>query len=80
MNKNFLFCDKSYGDKFKEDLYEQCSYLDNINFCLTEIGFCSSSDNRVWTSNIDDIDGGDNFADYCKEFFNLLNEEDYYDN
>lgn len=38
------------------------------------------SDDRVLTSNVEDIDGGDNFADYCKEFFHMLNEEEYYDN
>ena len=37
-------------------------------------------DNRVWKSNVEDIDGGDNFADYCKEFFEMLDEEEYYDN
>jgi len=37
------------------------------------------SDDRFWTSNIEDIDGGDNFADYFKEFFDMLNEEEYYD-
>lgn len=38
------------------------------------------SDDRVWTSNVEDIDGGDNFADYCKEFFKMLDKEEYYDN
>ena len=38
------------------------------------------SDDRVWTSNVEDIDDGDNFADYCKEFFRMLDEEEYYDN
>lgn len=38
------------------------------------------SDDRVWTSNVEDIDDGDNFADYCKDFFKMLDEEEYYDN
>lgn len=42
--------------------------------------FYPLSDKRTWTSNVEDIDGGDNFADYCKEFFELLEEEGYYDN
>lgn len=46
---------------------------------LTEQDFYSFSDDRVWTSNIDDIENGDNFIDYCKDFFNLLDEEEYYD-
>ena len=38
------------------------------------------SDDSYWTSNVEDINGGDNFADYCKEFFKMLDEEEYYDN
>lgn len=47
---------------------------------LTEQDFYFNSDNRVWKSNVDDIENGDNFADYCEEFFELLDEEEYYDN
>ncbi len=49
------------------------------NFYLKESDFYPPSDDRVWKSNIDDIEGGDNFADYCKEFFKMLNEEDYWE-
>jgi len=38
-----------------------------------------TSDNRIWKSHIEDIDGGDNFVDYCEEFFELLDEEDYWE-
>ena len=40
----------------------------------------SIPDNRFWKSNVRDIKGGDNFADYCKYIFNLYEEEeiDYY--
>ena len=38
------------------------------------------TDNRVWKSNVEDINGGDNFADFCEEFFELLDEEDYWEN
>ena len=47
---------------------------------LTEQDFYPPSDDRIWTSNIEDIENGDNFADYCKDFFKLLDEEEYYDN
>lgn len=47
---------------------------------LTEQDFYSYSDDRVWTSNVVDIEDGDNFADYCKEFFDMLDEEEYFDN
>ena len=49
------------------------------NFYLKESDFYPPSDNRVWKSNIEDIEDGDNFADYCKEFFELLDEEDYWE-
>lgn len=52
----------------------------NIDDVLTEQNFYPPSDDRVWTSNVEDIDGGDNFADYCEEFFELLDEREYYDN
>lgn len=48
-------------------------------FELTEQDFYAYSDNRVLESYVEDIDGGDNFADYCKDFFELLEEESYYD-
>lgn len=47
---------------------------------LAEQDFYLPSDDRVWTSNVEDINGGDNFADYCKDFFDLLDEEEYFDN
>lgn len=49
------------------------------NLCLKESDFYHPSDDRVWKSNIDDIEGGDNFADYCEEFFRMLDEEDYWE-
>ena len=50
------------------------------DFYLKESDFYPPSDDRVWKSNIEDIEGGDNFADYCKEFFKILDEEDYWEN
>lgn len=50
------------------------------DYILTEQDFYPPSDDRIWKSNVKDIDGGDNFADYCKEFFELLDKEGYYDN
>lgn len=48
---------------------EPCDYL-------TEEDFYPPSDDRVFTSYVEDIDGGDNFADYCKDFFELYEEEE----
>lgn len=47
--------------------------------CLTEEGFYPPSDNRYLKSNVKDIVGGDNFADYCEYIFDLLEEEEYYE-
>lgn len=48
-------------------------------YYLTEIDFYPPSDDRVWGSNIEDIEGGDNFVDYCEYIFDLLDEEGYYE-
>lgn len=48
-------------------------------FYLTESDEQFLSDDRVWISNVEDVHGGDNFADYCEYFFNLLDEEDYFE-
>lgn len=47
--------------------------------CLTEESFYPPSDDRFLESYIDDIEGGDNFADYCEYFFEMLEEEGCYD-
>ena len=47
--------------------------------CLTEESFYPPSDNRTWKSYVEDIDGGDNFANYCEYIFELLEEEGYYE-
>ena len=51
---------------------ESCDYL-------TDKDFYPPSDDRYFESYIEDIDGGDNFADYCTDFFEMLEEENYYD-
>lgn len=58
------------NDKYNEKQY---------NYYLTEADLYFSCDNRVLKSYVKDIYGGDNFADYCKDFFELLEEEGYYD-
>lgn len=57
---------------------EQNNILTSDNFCLTDSDFYPPCDYRVWQSNVEDIDDGDNFADYCEDFFELLDEEEYY--
>lgn len=48
-------------------------------FYLTEDDSYFPSDDRVWSSNVEDVNGGDNFADYCEYFFALLEEEEYFE-
>ena len=73
MEKKFMFnneLDKELDEELDENLTEEENQeIDSY-----------SLDDRVWTSNVEDIDGGDNFADYCEYFFGLLDEEEYYDN
>ena len=65
MNNNYTY----------EDMLEEQDY------CPIELDdSLISTDNRVWKSNVNDIKGGDNFADFCEEFFELLDEEGYWDN
>lgn len=59
----------------KNDKYQK----KNDNSCLTEVDFYPPPDKRVLKSVVRDISGGDNFADYCKDFFDMLEEEGYYD-
>lgn len=55
------------------------SYMSKRHYkCLTEEDFYPAPDNRLLKSYIEDIEDGDNFADYCEEFFKMLEEEDYY--
>lgn len=51
--------------------------IDNI---LTEQDFYPPSDDRNWKSNVDDIIGGDNFCDFCRDLYELLDEEEYFEN
>lgn len=46
---------------------------------LTEEDFYPPHDNRYFKSYVEDIDGGDNFADYCRYIFKVCEEEGYYD-
>ena len=61
----------------KKDKYDFSDLLqeESCNY-LTEEDFYPPSDNRVFISYVEDIDGGDNFADYCKDFFELYEEEE----
>lgn len=48
-------------------------------YYLRKEDFYTTSDDRVLESYVEDIEGGDNFADYCEYIFELYEEEGYYD-
>lgn len=52
---------------------------DIYDLYITEFDFYPPFDNRTWKSNILDIYDGDNFADYCRDFYILLDEENYFE-
>ena len=67
MNDNVILNNDIYNKQYHEQ-----------QKCLSEIDFYPPQDNRVLESYIEDVDGGDNFADYCEYIFDLYEEEDYY--
>ena len=83
MNKEILYndvCDDFEDEEYElDDMDEQYTCSTNSDINLTESDFYPPQDNRVYESNVEDIEGGDNFADYCHYFFELLDEEEYFD-
>ena len=73
LNKCPVFIDEDYG---WIDDYEWV----NDDDYFKESYFYPPLDDRVWKSGIEDIEGGDNFADYCEKFFKILDEEEYWEN
>lgn len=69
MKDRYNFDDASFDDIIDEQCY---------NECLSEEDFYPPYDNRHLKSNVKNIVDGDNFVDYCKYFFNILEENDYY--
>lgn len=65
------------NDKF--DIDEILNELNGQDDCLMEESFYPPLDNRYLTSYVYDINDGDNFADYCQYIFELLEDEDYYE-
>lgn len=78
MNNN-LELDNMLGEQGFH-LEDEDYLIDNNCYPTDAYDFDSLSlDNRTWKSNVEDIDGGDNFADYCEYFFELFDEEEYFD-
>lgn len=77
MNEKIMFSDKLS----KKDFYPLSidNKQDSCEYLLTENDFYPPSDNRFLKSYIEDIDGGDNFAEYCEYIFEIYEEEGYYE-
>lgn len=73
MKNNHNMMDDILDKQYYNNLSQQDDY------CLSEIDFYPPSDNRCLESYVEDIDNGDNFADYCEELFELLEEEGYWE-
>ena len=60
------------------------TFLTNSDYCfvgdIPQYYIFPISDDRTWGSYVEDITGGDNFADFCEEFFELLDAEEYWEN
>lgn len=79
----------TYKTVIKEVLQKQDNYAPNysndniLNYLnknvLNERDFYPPPDDRIWESYIEDIEDGDTFVDYCKEFFILCDEEELFD-
>ena len=71
--------DSMYNDVL--DMWDEENTSDEQDICQIGNDFDNELliDDRVWESYVEDIDGGDNFADYCEYFFGLLDEEEYFE-
>lgn len=63
-----------------EQDFDKLDYIYTYNKVIKEQDFYPPPDDRVLKSYVEDIDGGDNFADYCEYIFEILDEEDYFEN
>lgn len=83
MEKKLTF-DNELNEIFIDELEEE---LNQQDFCprtqddyLVEFYLSANMDDRTWKSYVEDIDGGDNFAEYCEYIFKILEEEEYFEN
>ena len=77
MNKRIMFSDRlNKKDFYPLPLDEERG---NDRYLLTENDFYPPSDDRFLESYIEDIDDGDNFAEFCEYIFEIYEEEGYWD-
>ena len=77
MNEKIMFSDElNKKDYYPLPLDDRQS---NNEYYLTEEDFYPPYDNRHLESYVEDIDGGDNFFEYCEYVFDIFEEENYWD-
>ena len=80
-NKNTNMLNEQYYDCPCDCLSGDCKCSNTYSgeFCLSEINFYPPYDNRFLKSYVEDVNDGENFADYCEYIFEIYEEEGYYD-
>ena len=63
----------------KSKIFNLHTKRSNDYYELSEIDFYPPQDDRLYISLVEDIDGGDNFADYVKSFLKNY-EKELFDN
>lgn len=72
--------DNNYkNNEYNKDQYNIDDILNDLDDEYMDLDIYSPADNRILESCIEDIEGGDNFTDYCEYIFEMLEEEGYYE-
>ena len=67
----------SSNETMDNELYDYL--LNDEEFYLFDCEQEDVQSDIYWKSLIEDIDGGDNFVDYCEYIFRILEEEGWYE-
>lgn len=71
--------DLNVNNEIENKIEDFCEFMEQ-SFCeLTEQSFYPPQDTRVYTSGIDDIEGGDSFSEYAGYFWETYGCELYDD-
>lgn len=79
MNEKIMFSDKLNKKDYYPLPLDNKQKNNDEEYILTESDFYPPSDDRFLETYIEDIDGGDNFAEYCEYIFEIYEDEGYYE-
>ena len=68
-----------FGNRYDTQHYNYMIETNGEGYYLRESDFYTTSDDRVLESYVEVIEGGYSFGDYCEDFFEILEEEGYWD-